>query len=131
MLEKKGFYHQDCYSNIVNKTKLEKAKKRFYKARDSNDVSLVSPKVGRPSIEMTSPSNLNENESCQKLLRSSSSPYICELCIICQSNDKNNRHNVMFKATGIKMLKVARNLKDKDLSIKLDIRSNRRCCKRC
>ena len=139
LLERKGFCHQDCYSNIVNKTKLERAKKRFYKARDSNDVSLVSPKVGRPSIEMTSPSNFNENEFCQKLLRSSSSPYNCELCIICQSNDKNNLRNVMLKATGIKMLKIVRNIKDKDFYIRLnsisdatdavanDVKYHRRC----
>ena len=56
---------------------------------------------------MTSPSNFNENESCQKLLRSSSSPYNCELCRICQSNDKNNLHNVMLKATGFKMKEYA------------------------
>ena len=62
-IENKRFYHQNCYSFIVNKTKLERVEKRFYKAQDTNDVSLVTPKRGRPSIDLTPPPKLNENES--------------------------------------------------------------------
>ena len=86
-------------SFIVNKTKLKRADKRFYKAQDTNDVSLVTPKRGRPSVDLTSPQNVNENESYPKVLRSYSIPYNCEICIIFQSTDRNNLHNVMLKAT--------------------------------
>ena len=79
LFEKNIVYHRDCYSEIANVEKLERAIKRYSDSVEYGDSSVVKRKAGRPSI--SSFPNVQEKPLTT---RSTSSFFDKALCIICQ-----------------------------------------------
>ena len=42
--------HRKCYSNFANVNKVERAKKRYAKAMDEGEASIIKKKAGIPSL---------------------------------------------------------------------------------
>ena len=59
LLERKAIYHESCYSNFANTTKLQRAKKRYNDSVASGESSVIKRKPGRPSINTIS--DISEN----------------------------------------------------------------------
>ena len=102
-----GFYHRECYSNITNSDKIKRAEKRFSSAIEQSSSSIIKPKVGRPSLSVST-----EEDEEARLLRSQSTPYDKDSCIICQIPG-GLLHKVEFQKTGKNMENVAKQLSDK------------------
>ena len=115
-------HHRNCQKNLINKVKIEAAKKRYERGKTSSRLSdITQKKVGRPSTptsEMSMPSTLpSENKMTR---RKSAASYHKELCAFCQENKKDNApHEVKSETMGAKIKYVAENLSDQPLKIRL------------
>ena len=101
----KAFYHQDCYKSVVNKTNISRLKWCCEK------LSITMPNLKAKSPEIPSAET--------KTLRSKGSFFDKSYCIICQKPG-GKLHKVAYISTGSNMVKVAQQLTDQSLFIKLN-----------
>ena len=101
-------YHQKCYSNFENATKIESAEKRYIKAMDEERIS--KHKNGWKTNFMFQSPNFRRLKT-----KSKSEPYLKESCITCKIPD-GSLSKVKFEAIGKHMFKVSKKLEVKDSS---------------
>ena len=101
LFEKSIVHHRDCYSEIANVEKFERAKQRYSDSVEYGDSSVVKRKAGQRS--MSSFPNVQKDTLTN---RSTSSFFDKTLCIICQC-PSGILNRVEFKATGHNMLDVS------------------------
>ena len=99
-------YHRKSYSNFANVNKVERAKKRYAKAMDEGEASIIRRKAGRPSV------NYNHQTSEGLTTKSKSEPFLKGSCITSQVTG-GSVSKVEFEATGKHMLEVLKKLQDK------------------
>ena len=106
-LKKTIFWHKDCYSNLGNIAKRDKAKTRYEAAMSTSDANVSRRKAGRP-IKSTLNATFSQGtqESSSRHTRSCHPPYDRDSCIICQV-PRRKLHKVDFTKTGKKMLECA------------------------
>ena len=109
LFEKSIVHHRDCYSEIANVEKFERAKQRYSDSVEYGDSSVVKRKAGQPS--MSSFPNVQKDTLTT---RTTSSFFDKALCIICQC-PSGILNRVEFKATGHNMLNVSSKPSDKTL----------------
>ena len=98
-------YHIHCYKLITNKTDTNRSKERFHKSKDelSNTLNQTA-EIANPSDEKLI---CSIHQTKKKRLRSSTSIFNKEACIICRSSE-STLHRVAFESTGETMLDVAK-----------------------
>ena len=99
-------YHRKCCSNFANVNKVERAKKRYAKAMNEGEASIIKRKAGRPLL------NSSHQTSEGLTTRSKSKSYLKGSCIICQVPG-GSVSKVEFEATGEHMLEVSKKLQGK------------------
>ena len=97
----KAFYHQNCYKSVVNKT----------------NISTPNLEAKSPEIPLSITPEIPSAET--KTLRSKGSFFDKSYCIICQKSG-GKLHKVAYISTGSNMVKVAQQLTDQSLFIKLN-----------
>ena len=80
LTDNNGFYHRKYFSNITNSEKVRRAEKRFRSALGQTSTSRIKPKVGRPSLTVSTEDIAEEN-----ILRSQHVLYDNNLCIVWRS----------------------------------------------
>ena len=118
LVNEKAFYHQDCYKTVINRTNISRLKSRFEK------IGIATPIRGRPSLEAKTPEiplpTTPEIPSTEtKTLRSKGALFDKSCCIICQKPG-GKIHKVAYTSTGCNMVKVAQQLTDQSLFIRLN-----------
>ena len=89
-------YHSHCYKLITNKTDINRSKERFDKSKnESSNILNQTAEISNPSDEKFICSTPQVNK---KRLRSSTSIFNKEACIICQSSE-GTLYKVAFKIT--------------------------------
>ena len=78
-------YHSHCYKLITNKTDTNRSKERFHKSKDelSNTLNQTA-EIANPSDEKLI---CSIHQTKKKRLRSSTSIFNKEACIICRSSE--------------------------------------------
>ena len=99
-------YYRKCYSNFANINEVERAKKRYAKAMDEGEASIIKRKAGRLSL------NSSHQTSEGLTTKSKSEPYLKRSCIICQVPG-GSVSKVEYEATGKHMLEVSKKLQNK------------------
>ena len=56
LIENHATYHRICYSKYTNKSKIDRATKRYHKAVETGDTSVVKRKAVRPSLNYSNAS---------------------------------------------------------------------------
>ena len=86
-------FHARCRKRLVNSAMLKRAEARFEKAVASQNTSILSRPLGRPSLASQTSSfipvafhGLTEQTS-KRILRSSTATFNEKLCFFCQSHD--------------------------------------------
>ena len=104
---------QDCYKSVANKTKISRLKwRREILGITTPMLEAKSPKIPLPiTPEIPSPET--------KTLRSKGAFFDKSYCIICQKAG-GKLHKVAYISTGCNMVKVAQQLTDQSLFIKLN-----------
>ena len=115
IFELQGFYHKPCYADFGNVEKRNRALLRYEEAIAKKSSEVTSRQPGRPRMD----NSKNEQPSSKRTLRSESTPYNRELCIICQQPGGVCR-TVAFLQTGQSMLNVAQKLVDKSFYLRLN-----------
>ena len=118
--ENNFFWHKDCYSNLGNIAKRDRAKARYEAAMSTGDANVSRRKAGRP-IKSTLNDEFSQGiqESSSRHTRSSQLPYDRDSCIICQVPG-GKLHKVEFTKTEKKMLECASKFEDKSLHVRLN-----------
>ena len=117
ILNNNGFYHRKCYKTYSNLNEVKRAEQRFKDLQgQSSSVPVLKRKVGRPSLNMTSPDTIAEQPM---LRRSQSEPYNKKLCVICQK-DGGVLHLVQTLQMGANMLSVSERNSDKSFYRRLN-----------
>ena len=98
-------YHSHCYKLITNKTDINRSKERFDISKD--DSSNILNQTAETSSTSDKTLICSTPQTNKKRLRSSTSIFNKEACIICLSNE-GALHKVTFESTGEKMLDVAK-----------------------
>ena len=104
IFELQRFYHKHCYADFGNVEKRNRALLRYEEAIAKKSSEVTSRQPGRPRMD----NSKNEQPSSKRTLRSESTPYNRELCIICQQPGGVCR-TVAFLQTGQSMLNVDQN----------------------
>ena len=108
LLTKNASYYRNCYANIANTIKIERAKKRYHNSIERGQPSVVKHKPGRPSL-----STIQVEKDEPLTTRSKVEVFDRKLCFICQTRGARSLTRVESKETGIHMLKVSEKLVDK------------------
>ena len=115
IFELQRFYHKHCYADFGNVEKRNRALLRYEEAIAKKSSEVTSRQPGRPRMD----NSKNEQPSSKRTLRSESTPYNRELCIICQQPGGVCR-TVAFLQTGQSMLNVDQKLADKSFYRRLN-----------
>ena len=104
-------YHSCCYTNVTNKTEIERCRLRH----ENNIPRNITSK----SDDEFSTTNDETSAQAVKSLRSTSALYGNNRCIICQQYGGKLR-TVAVQETGKKMLNIARSLEDNQFFLRLN-----------
>ena len=113
-----GMWHLECYKDKTNKTKIDRAKKRFEKLVKTSDVpTLVNVKPGRPPKEQES------NAACDpvpSIRPKRDANFSKKLCVLCQSIiDGVPLHTVRTVDMTNQLTEIARNTRNEKVRCRL------------
>ena len=97
-------FHARCRKRLVNSAMLKRAEARFEKAAASQNTSILSRPLGRPSLASQTSSSIPvafhglTEQTSKRILRSSTATFNKKLCFFCQSHDdKQDVHAIQIE----------------------------------